>query len=657
MNTVILKICIFAVIFNYRFMTLRYILGPIALVLVSISLVCCTERTLPVLAEADAVMESRPDSALAILEGVDTAALDRESDKALYALLMTQAMVKTDRPIESDSLICVARDYFSEHGREFDRMRAYFYHGYILVMGNSNSYAQAIECAIPAYDISLSLDDDYWRAKCAELLADIYSNSYHYEEALEYRREAADYYNRAGKIANHRYSLADVAIHIGELGQCDNAINLLDSVRGLAANEPTDSVMMGFCDSSILEYLKLTGQNEKAYKVAKELYNNRAYPLNVNDYANLYSTFYVSGDTVLSEMCLEAADSMATNSLGNLSVFLNQVDVLYSQGHYKEAIAKTDSLLRIQSRAVGELLKESVMVSRGDYFSEKASEAQTRNRILILIVATISILGLVIIVCTIILSRSKLEAKEAQIGQKIAETESLSSIIMLKQEELSKLNGMISDNSRKIQIAEDSIRKLQEDRELCQTILSDKNNDIESKQRLLESLNEQIARFDAEIITRRESVSRLEANIKCYEESQIGMKAVIANLYRDQWKLMDTLFKEFDGLKDSDCSKAMVFKKVSDILKKTKDPDTLETIERSVNEYLDNVLVRIKETLPNLRTSDIYMLALLYAGFSPKAVSHILGKDLKYIYNRRLRIIGSLGDKCPDGDFHISLLK
>ena len=42
------------------------------------------------LQRAEAVMESAPDSALAILDSIDTATLTRASDRALYALLLTQ---------------------------------------------------------------------------------------------------------------------------------------------------------------------------------------------------------------------------------------------------------------------------------------------------------------------------------------------------------------------------------------------------------------------------------------------------------------------------------------------------------------------------------------------------------------------------------------
>jgi tetratricopeptide (TPR) repeat protein len=59
-------------------------------------------------------MESHPDSALKILKGVRTIQLIKPSDKALYALLMSQALDKNDIKLESDSLISIATNYYDD---------------------------------------------------------------------------------------------------------------------------------------------------------------------------------------------------------------------------------------------------------------------------------------------------------------------------------------------------------------------------------------------------------------------------------------------------------------------------------------------------------------------------------------------------------------
>ncbi len=67
------------------------------------------------LESAERLMEIAPDSSLHILQKINPTQFITKSDKALYALLMTQALDKNDIKIESDSLISKATDYFDDN--------------------------------------------------------------------------------------------------------------------------------------------------------------------------------------------------------------------------------------------------------------------------------------------------------------------------------------------------------------------------------------------------------------------------------------------------------------------------------------------------------------------------------------------------------------
>ena len=105
------------------------------------------------LQRAEAVMESAPDSALAILDSIDTATLTHASDRALYALLLTQGRIKTYEVLTDDSLISTAVRYYEDHGPDSNLMKSLFYQGDILeAVGRvlrriEGSYAFGIICA------------------------------------------------------------------------------------------------------------------------------------------------------------------------------------------------------------------------------------------------------------------------------------------------------------------------------------------------------------------------------------------------------------------------------------------------------------------------------------------------------------------------------
>lgn len=83
----------------------------------------------PALLSADSMMWSNPDSALLVLEQIPDSRELRGEERALYALLLTQARYKSCVLLENDSLIQIAVDYY-DGGRKQERLaQAYFYWG------------------------------------------------------------------------------------------------------------------------------------------------------------------------------------------------------------------------------------------------------------------------------------------------------------------------------------------------------------------------------------------------------------------------------------------------------------------------------------------------------------------------------------------------
>jgi len=75
-------------------------------------------------------MESSPDSALRILKNINPGKLYTPSNKAWYALLMSQALDRNDIKLETDSIIKTASDYYT--AKEPERAAyAFFYHARI----------------------------------------------------------------------------------------------------------------------------------------------------------------------------------------------------------------------------------------------------------------------------------------------------------------------------------------------------------------------------------------------------------------------------------------------------------------------------------------------------------------------------------------------
>jgi len=85
----------------------------ILLSLLCLSMFCCS-RTSVELKVAEQLMSTSPDSSLHILQKLRLNLFTTRSDKALYALLKSQALDKHDIKVESDSLISIATKYFDD---------------------------------------------------------------------------------------------------------------------------------------------------------------------------------------------------------------------------------------------------------------------------------------------------------------------------------------------------------------------------------------------------------------------------------------------------------------------------------------------------------------------------------------------------------------
>lgn len=100
-------------------------------ILMSVSLSSCSSPSVknPLLLCADSLMETCPDSALSILESITYPQKMPRADRALYALLLTQARHKNYIVLEDDSLIKIAVDYYGDKKKSLRAAKAHYYWG------------------------------------------------------------------------------------------------------------------------------------------------------------------------------------------------------------------------------------------------------------------------------------------------------------------------------------------------------------------------------------------------------------------------------------------------------------------------------------------------------------------------------------------------
>ena len=178
------------------------------------------------LERAEAVIDSMPDSALALLSTLDVARLDG-GDKAWYALLQSKALDKSYIDVRDDSLIVQAVRYYDGDGSDHE-MQAHYYRG--VVMSNSGDFRTAVVEFLKAEHLAEALNSDLYYAKSNEMLADVYYKSYNMERSIIHRRIAVESYRNAGKKTNELFAIVEMATSYDYMDLPHRSIELLDSI-------------------------------------------------------------------------------------------------------------------------------------------------------------------------------------------------------------------------------------------------------------------------------------------------------------------------------------------------------------------------------------------------------------------------------------------
>lgn len=104
---------------------------------------------------AEDVMWTRPDSALAALESIDTLSFKTKAQSARYSLLYTMALNRNWIDTTDLRIIQPAVNYYERHGSKDDKMKMYYY------LGTVQHIAGDLEDAIASYVSFYRLNKDF----------------------------------------------------------------------------------------------------------------------------------------------------------------------------------------------------------------------------------------------------------------------------------------------------------------------------------------------------------------------------------------------------------------------------------------------------------------------------------------------------------------
>lgn len=202
---------------------------------------CRPPETLPVLAQAETLMEEHSDSATVLLESISVPEKLSENNHALYCLLWTQANDKNYIEHTSDSLINIACHYYEGTEDSEHLMVSYYYLARVYQdLGDS---MRAQEYYLKAIETGGNSANHNVLGRAYSNLGMIYIMQYLFDTAKVFQLKAYDHYKMANNSSGQSFALQNMARIHSMTPQPDSAIYYYEQALPLATKEDYYSIL------------------------------------------------------------------------------------------------------------------------------------------------------------------------------------------------------------------------------------------------------------------------------------------------------------------------------------------------------------------------------------------------------------------------------
>ena len=558
---------------------------------------------------AEELMEPSPDSAYSILtDSITSAMLSGASERqsALYALLLTQSRFKTYVPVDNDSLITSAVKYFEKKDDRLRLMKSLYYQARIL--RDNGEYSDAMSAAMHARAIAQYLKDNFWQARCADLISWMFSTFYHHEESLKYSEEAASLFHETGQNRFYIYQLSDLALKYLNINNFEKCNEILDSINNLLkipniiSPDFYKSILVSSARIAQSMYITL-GEYNKAEQISDTILKYEKYSTNITrECAKMAQIKIKLGKFDEAKRMLDYTLPKLEDMRDSLFYYDGLRDYYKILGDDKRALAATEISLKLYGNAFGMVSEQTVMYAHRDYYSEEMTRIEKiaeRNRQLLVVCIALAI---ALILIGVLLYRNRINKKNADISKKMTEIMLLSRTLQQTYTEKESLNQKLTEHDA--------------DMAQLSSVVSRQNSEIEE----------------------------LSANVASNQDKNDKLNSMVGSLLQGRFSQLNNIISEYAEQEENRDNYLAFYKNIKQEIDKFKLPKTLEGIENIVDECMGGVITNIREGIPTMREKDITFIALVLAGFNARAIGLFLGMHPNSTYKRKRQLIKIIED-------------
>ncbi|MBR5404067.1 MAG: hypothetical protein IK113_07590 [Bacteroidales bacterium] len=374
--------------------------NPNQLILLAFTVVivsCTWQENSKVLMASEQMMTEHSDSALNILLEVNP---QTKKQRAKHALLLSMALDKNYIDVTDDSLTQLAYHYYQRHGNSHYKMLSAYYLG--VVHQNAGEYLQAAIEFDEALSLAKELKDNHNAGLCCRHLSSIHAFNYNNVLALDYSKQAADYFDACGETLSADYARINIAEQLTRTENWDHAMAITDSILSRNTYTPlirtalwlkTDILIVGKEDyktaSLILDQIPLLPQKDDSlsyYECKALLLENEGRHKEAN-------------------RLFDMAGVLVSDNIDSLTL-LNYISEAYKlRNDYKSAYNALREATNIQYTEIQKLLGQSVTHAMENHYRESYNTQKELTRQNTIIYSILGVLLLLIILGLILFVR------------------------------------------------------------------------------------------------------------------------------------------------------------------------------------------------------------------------------------------------------------
>lgn len=579
-----------------------YFIGILLCVLTLSS--CASKDVTQALSRADELMWTKPDSALAVLESVDTLDLKTRAQRAEFSLLYTMAFDRNHLTIPNLHIIEPAVRYYERHGSKDTKMKMYFYLG--VAQYDTGDLESAIVSYIRAKEYSLYSDNLMFKGLISFVISDVFFSDKNYPESISYCKEACDYFAQAKdslRLWSTTGCLASYYLNAEDWTKADSLYSVFFS-QPILDTAIYSRQLFNLAWSNIFRPDFNPQESVDLFEKSISKYNGKP---SVNDYCVYAYASEMLGNT-------EVADDIVgqLERAGADSVVLDtwRYRIFKHKGNYKDALALLEQTVRAQDSEILKTIDQSVALAQSDYYESKSllldkdRRIQSQSKWIVLLLCLLLVVSFVII-HSILKRKWQFQIEEmSSINEAVGNR--LKDAILCSEERQQSINVLVSEN-------ELAKRKIEN--------LSDKLYVAQSEQMIVNLRNKYI------------------------------------QAYKGQYhQLNDLCHKYWEASRLSKGGKDKIYAEVKKIVA-VLDEQNQKQLEAMIDDSLDGMMSKLRLAMPGINEKDFRFIALIILGFDTKTIARIMKYNVGTVYTKRSNIKEKLQKiECEEKELVLALI-